>query len=127
MSLSKVGKFVVGLVEHIIKSIIRQLNKISMYQLQYETALLMNLCLHREAGIRCSQMLPTLVEFFIILLDSRYTECLLYVNGTMYSLLLHPKILEAVQNAGIASLIRIRTKVTNHSTLLKLIHEGALL
>lgn len=82
-----------------------------MYRLEYTTALLMNLCLHKEAQNRCALLLPTVIELMIQLLDSKYTPCLLYVNGSIYSLFMNQNILNYAKNVGIANLIKIRSKV----------------
>lgn len=59
-----------GLVEWLVFHLKSESDRIGSYRLEYATALLMNLSLHKEAQIRASAMAPTLISLLIKLLST---------------------------------------------------------
>ncbi|XP_021928182.1 lisH domain-containing protein ARMC9-like isoform X3 [Zootermopsis nevadensis] len=88
----RVGMIEVGLVEWLILHLSANANSMKDYTLEYSSALLMNLCLHRRAKERCVPFAETVLKLLMELLGSKVVQAIPYVNGTLYSLLAHPQL-----------------------------------
>lgn len=76
-----------GLVEYLVNFVNSNSKSISGYCLEYSCALLMNLCLHKQARETCGHRPKEILSLLMKLLDDEHEFCLPYVNGTLYSLL----------------------------------------
>jgi hypothetical protein len=63
-----------GLVEWLIQRLSANVNAMKAYTLEYSTALLMNLCLHRSAKERCVPVAKTVLKLLITLLGTKITQ-----------------------------------------------------
>ncbi|KYM86613.1 LisH domain-containing protein ARMC9 [Atta colombica] len=83
-----------GLLEWLINHLHDKCRIISLYRLEYATALLMNLSLHRLAQARASKISSLLMSTLIVLLSINYTSSLPYINGALNNFLNNPVINE---------------------------------
>ncbi|EGI58838.1 LisH domain-containing protein ARMC9 [Acromyrmex echinatior] len=83
-----------GLLEWLINHLHDKCRIISLYRLEYATALLMNLSLHRLAQARASKISSLLMSTLIVLLSIDYTTSLPYINGALNNFLNNPVINE---------------------------------
>ncbi|KAG5305662.1 ARMC9 protein, partial [Acromyrmex insinuator] len=83
-----------GLLEWLINHLHDKCRIISLYRLEYATALLMNLSLHRLAQARASKISSLLISTLIVLLSIDYTTSLPYINGALNNFLNNPVINE---------------------------------
>ncbi|XP_011642930.1 lisH domain-containing protein ARMC9-like isoform X2 [Pogonomyrmex barbatus] len=83
-----------GLLEWLINHLYNKCRVISLYRLEYATALLMNLSLHRLAQARASKISSLLVSTLLILLSINHTSSLSYINGALNNFLNNPIINE---------------------------------
>ncbi|XP_072750556.1 lisH domain-containing protein ARMC9 isoform X2 [Anoplolepis gracilipes] len=83
-----------GLLEWLINHLHDQCRVISLYRLEYATALLMNLSLHRLAQARASKISSLLVSTLLILLSIDHSSSLPYINGALNNFLSNPVINE---------------------------------
>lgn len=74
----------------------------------------MNLCLHKEAREICKKQPEDVVTLLMNLLDKKYSYCMPYVNGSMYSLLSDPVINAEAKVRGLGDVIISHMKVTHH-------------
>jgi hypothetical protein len=63
-----------GLVEWLIQHLSADVKNMKAYTLEYSTALLMNLCLHRHAKERCVPFAKTVLKLLTALLGSKVTQ-----------------------------------------------------
>ncbi|XP_039310066.1 lisH domain-containing protein ARMC9 isoform X2 [Solenopsis invicta] len=83
-----------GLMEWLINHLHDKCRVINLYRLEYATALLMNLSLHRLAQARASKIASLLVSTLLILLSIDHTSSLPYINGALNNFLNNPIISE---------------------------------
>ncbi|XP_018349141.1 PREDICTED: lisH domain-containing protein ARMC9-like isoform X2 [Trachymyrmex septentrionalis] len=83
-----------GLLEWLINHLHDKCRIISLYRLEYATALLMNLSLHRLAQARASKISSLLMSTLIVLLSIDHTSSLPYINGALNNFLNNPVINE---------------------------------
>ncbi|XP_071646591.1 lisH domain-containing protein ARMC9 isoform X2 [Temnothorax longispinosus] len=83
-----------GLLEWLINHLHDKCRIISLYRLEYATALLMNLSLHRLAQARASKISSLLVSTLLVLLSIDHTSSLPYINGALNNFLTNPIINE---------------------------------
>ncbi|XP_029160114.1 lisH domain-containing protein ARMC9-like [Nylanderia fulva] len=83
-----------GLLEWLINHLHNKCRLISLYRLEYATALLMNLSLHRLAQARASKISSLLVSTLLILLSIDHASSLPYINGALNNFLNNPVINE---------------------------------
>ncbi|CAL1673477.1 unnamed protein product [Lasius platythorax] len=83
-----------GLLEWLINHLHDKCRIISLYRLEYATALLMNLSLHRLAQARASKISSLLVSTLLILLSIDHSSSLSYINGALNNFLSNPVINE---------------------------------
>ncbi|XP_020289094.1 lisH domain-containing protein ARMC9-like isoform X2 [Pseudomyrmex gracilis] len=83
-----------GLLEWLIHHLHDNCHVISLYRLEYATALLMNLSLHRLAQARASKISSLLVSTLLVLLSLDHTSSLPYINGALSNFLCNPVINE---------------------------------
>ncbi|XP_011703447.1 PREDICTED: lisH domain-containing protein ARMC9-like isoform X3 [Wasmannia auropunctata] len=83
-----------GLLEWLINHLHDQCRVISLYRLEYATALLMNLSLHRLAQARASKISSLLMSTLLVLLSIDHTSSLPYINGALNNFLSNPIINE---------------------------------
>ncbi|XP_018302916.1 lisH domain-containing protein ARMC9 [Mycetomoellerius zeteki] len=83
-----------GLLEWLINHLHDKCRIISLYRLEYATALLMNLSLHRLAQARVSKISSLLMSTLIVLLSIDHTSSLPYINGALNNFLNNPIINE---------------------------------
>ncbi|GAB1862919.1 LisH domain-containing protein ARMC9-like [Camponotus japonicus] len=83
-----------GLLEWLINHLHDKCRIISLYRLEYATALLMNLSLHRLAQARASKISSLLVSTLLILLSIDHSSSLPYINGALNNFLNNPVINE---------------------------------
>ncbi|XP_067206378.1 lisH domain-containing protein ARMC9-like isoform X2 [Linepithema humile] len=83
-----------GLLEWLINHLHDECRIISLYRLEYATALLMNLSLHRLAQARASKISSLLVSTLLILLSIDHAASLPYINGALNNFLSNPIINE---------------------------------
>ncbi|KAL6432132.1 hypothetical protein ACFW04_006682 [Cataglyphis niger] len=83
-----------GLLEWLINHLHDKCHVISLYRLEYATALLMNLSLHRLAQARASKIPSLLVSTLLILLSIDHSSSLPYINGALNNFLNNPVINE---------------------------------
>lgn len=101
-----------GLTEFLIGFLNENHASVSVYCLEYCTALLMNLCLHKEGRCRCMGRCRDVMRLIKNLLNSKSAENVMpYVSGTMYSLLGNRKINMEAKLMDLASLLRYHIKV----------------
>ncbi|PNF30854.1 LisH domain-containing protein ARMC9, partial [Cryptotermes secundus] len=106
----RVGMIELGLVEWLIKHLSANMNAMKAYTLEYSTALLMNLCLHRSAKERCVPVAKTVLKLLITLLGTKMTQAIPYVNGALYSLLAHPQINDEAKHMGLCDMLEFYLK-----------------
>lgn len=100
-----------GLTEFLINFLNEHHANISVYCLEYCTALMMNLCLHKEGRTRCTVKARDVIRLIKSLLNSKHAENIMpYVSGTMYSLLGNRKINAEAKLMDLASLLRYHVK-----------------
>lgn len=103
-----------GLTEFLINFLNENHANITIYCLEYSTALIMNLCLHKEGRSRCTAKSRDVIKLIKKLLSSKYAQSIMpYVNGTMYSLLGNRKINAEAKLMDLASILRHHIKQTN--------------
>lgn len=96
-----------GLTEFLINYLNEHLAHISTYCLEYCTALMMNLCLHKEGRSRCTLKARDTIKLIKNLLSSKHAENIMpYVSGTMYSLFGNRKINAEAKLLDLATLLR---------------------
>ncbi|KYN03042.1 LisH domain-containing protein ARMC9 [Cyphomyrmex costatus] len=83
-----------GLLEWLINHLHDKCRIINLYRLEYGTALLMNLSLHRLAQARASKISSLLMSTLIVLLSIDHTSSLPYINGALNNFLNNPIINE---------------------------------
>ncbi|EZA57815.1 LisH domain-containing protein ARMC9 [Ooceraea biroi] len=83
-----------GLLEWLINHLHDKYRVMNLYRLEYATALLMNLSLHRLAQARASKIAPLLVSTLLILLSLDHASSLPYINGALNNFLNNPVISE---------------------------------
>ncbi|XP_070164881.1 lisH domain-containing protein ARMC9 [Polyergus mexicanus] len=86
-----------GLLEWLINHLHDKCRVISLYRLEYATALLMNLSLHRLAQAKASKISSLLVSTLLILLSIDHSSSLPYINGALNNFLNSPVINEAAK------------------------------
>lgn len=100
-----------GLTEFLINFLNENHANISVYCLEFCTALMMNLCLHKEGRSRCTLRARDAIKLIKNLLNSKHAENIMpYVSGTMYSLLGNRKINAEAKLMDLASLLRHHIK-----------------
>jgi hypothetical protein len=79
-----------GLVEWLIQHLSASADAMKAYTLEYSTALLMNLCLHRSAKERCVPLAKTVLTLLSALLATKITQvmCHSLLNHTSQSIIL---------------------------------------
>ncbi|KAJ9591199.1 hypothetical protein L9F63_002270 [Diploptera punctata] len=106
----RIGMIEVGLVEWLIQRLSADAITMKAYTLEYSTALLMNLCLHRRAKERCVPLAKTVLKLLTALLGTEITQAVPYVNGTLYSLLAHPQLNHEAKRMGLCSVLEYYLK-----------------
>ena len=76
-----------GLIAWLVTSYLSQVDRLRVYGLEYSTALLMNLCLHRAGKEQCVPLAAAVLDLLLKLLVKDLKPINPYVNGTLYSLL----------------------------------------
>ncbi|XP_015599522.1 lisH domain-containing protein ARMC9 isoform X2 [Cephus cinctus] len=99
-----------GLVEWLIYHLKSDNHKMGTYRLEYATALLMNLSLHRQAQIKISAIAPLLISTLTTLLSTDHMPALPYINGALNSFLLNHEINEEAKKTGLASVLEYHRK-----------------
>lgn len=101
-----------GLTEFLINFLNENHGNISVYCLEYCTALMMNLCLHKEGRSRCMARTREVMRLIKNLLNSKHASNVMpYVSGTMYSLLGNRKMNTEAKLIDLASLLKYHIKV----------------
>lgn len=88
-----------GLLEWLINHLHDKCRVITLYRLEYATALLMNLSLHRLAQARASKIASLLVSTLLTLLSLDHASSLPYINGALNNFLRHPVIDEEARKS----------------------------
>ena len=70
----RVGMIEMGLVEWLIQRLSTDAIMMKAYTLEYSTALLMNLCLHRRAKERCVPLAKQVLKLLTALLGTEITQ-----------------------------------------------------
>ncbi|XP_032666235.1 lisH domain-containing protein ARMC9 isoform X1 [Odontomachus brunneus] len=83
-----------GLLEWLIGHLHDNCRVMNLYRLEYATALLMNLSLHRLAHARAAKISSLLMSTLLILLSIDHTSSLQYINETLNNFLSNPVINE---------------------------------
>ncbi|XP_014488444.1 PREDICTED: lisH domain-containing protein ARMC9-like isoform X2 [Dinoponera quadriceps] len=83
-----------GLLEWLISHLHDNCRVMNLYRLDYATALLMNLSLHRLAHARAAKISSLLVSTLLILLSIDHTPSVQYINETLKNFLSNPVINE---------------------------------
>ncbi|XP_067000714.2 lisH domain-containing protein ARMC9 [Anabrus simplex] len=99
-----------GLVEWLVCWLSNEAVAMKAYALEYSTALLMNLCLHRRAKERCVPLAKTVLKMLTDLLGTELTQAVPYVNGTLYSLLANTLINHEAKRMGLSSILEYYLK-----------------
>lgn len=94
-------------------------DKESLYSVEYGTALLMNLCLHQSARELCIPMAQNVLTVLIRLLSTPVTQALAYINGTLYSLITHPKLNDAALAIGLQEALEYNIKKQTNAEIRK--------
>nr|CAD7409566.1 unnamed protein product [Timema poppensis] len=94
-----------GVVEWLVQSLSAEYTDMRTYTLEYTTALLMNLCLHRQAKERCVPLSKIVLKVLSALLGTELTHAVPYVNGTLYSLLANPLINQEAKKMGLCKVL----------------------
>ena len=100
-----------GLVSWLVTSHLVHLEPVRLYGLEYSTALLMNLCLHRAGKEQCVPLADSVLNLLLELLVRDLKPINPYVNGTLYSLLGNREINETARSLGVEQ--RILSKCQN--------------
>ncbi|PSN46182.1 LisH domain-containing protein ARMC9 [Blattella germanica] len=106
----RVAMIEIGLVEWLIQRLSADAITMKPYTLEYSTALLMNLCLHRRAKERCIPLAKTVLKLLTALLGTETTQAIPYVNGTLYSLLAHPQLNHEARRMGLCGVLEYYLK-----------------
>ncbi|TRY79172.1 hypothetical protein TCAL_13089 [Tigriopus californicus] len=86
-----------GIVEWLVR-FLEHGQDLSLYGLEYSTALFMNLCLHKSGKEKCLPIVSNVLEVLRTLLALNLKQIFPYLNGTLFSLLSHRQIaLKAVE------------------------------
>ncbi|XP_043283210.1 lisH domain-containing protein ARMC9-like isoform X2 [Venturia canescens] len=99
-----------GLVEWLIYHLRAESKSIGTYRLEYTTALLMNLSLHREAQVRASTMTTLVLSTLTELLSSSHVPALPYINGTLNNFLANRTINEEAKKMGLDAVLEYHRK-----------------
>ncbi|XP_046602001.1 lisH domain-containing protein ARMC9-like [Neodiprion lecontei] len=94
-----------GLVEWLIFHLKSESDKIGSYRLEYATALLMNLSLHKAAQIRASAMASVVISTLTTLLATDHAPALPYINGSLNSFLSNQVINEEAKKSGLTAVL----------------------
>ncbi|XP_063242372.1 lisH domain-containing protein ARMC9-like isoform X2 [Bacillus rossius redtenbacheri] len=94
-----------GVVEWLVRHLAAGHSSARAYTLEYGTALLMNLCLHRRARQRCRPLARPALELLSALLATEATHALPYVNGTLFSLLSEEQINREAKKMGLGRVL----------------------
>ena len=100
-----------GLVSWLVTCHLVHLEPVRLYGLEYSTALLMNLCLHRSGKEQCVPLANSVLNLLLELLVRDLKPINPYVNGTLYSLLGNREINVAARSLGVEQ--RIISKCQN--------------
>ena len=100
-----------GLVSWLVTCHLVHLEPVRLYGLEYSTALLMNLCLHRSGKEQCVPLANSVLNLLLELLVRDLKPINPYVNGTLYSLLGNRQINVAARSLGVEQ--RIINKCQN--------------
>ena len=100
-----------GLVSWLVTCHLVHLEPVRLYGLEYSTALLMNLCLHRSGKEQCVPLANSVLNLLLELLVRDLKPINPYVNGTLYSLLGNREINVAARSLGVEQ--RILSKCQN--------------
>ncbi|KAB0802900.1 hypothetical protein PPYR_05086 [Photinus pyralis] len=111
-----------GFVEYLLTFLMNLHSKISHYCMENSTALLMNLCLHKDARDRLHPYAKDVISLLVNLLDIRYSFCMPYINGTMYSLLSDPVINEEAHRISLSKLLDYHISNSDEQTKTELQH-----
>ena len=90
-----------GLVSWLVTCHLVHLEPVRLYGLEYSTALLMNLCLHRSGKEQCVPLANSVLNLLLELLVRDLKPINPYVNGTLYSLLGNREINVAARSLGV--------------------------
>ncbi|KOX75814.1 LisH domain-containing protein ARMC9 [Melipona quadrifasciata] len=118
-----------GLVEWLIHHLYDQCRVMDSYRLEYATALLMNLSLHRVAQERASALAPLLISTLVDLLLMDHISALPYINGALNNFLTNPSINEEARRIKFSSIIEQYSKyktgeIRKHLDHILKIHRG---
>jgi len=106
----RVAMIDLGLVEWLIQRLSADAHSMKAYTLEYSAALLMNLCLHHRAKERCVPLAKTVLKLLMMLLGTKVTQAIPYVNGTLYSLLAHPQLNHEAKHIGLCGVLEYYLK-----------------
>ncbi|XP_015116016.1 lisH domain-containing protein ARMC9 [Diachasma alloeum] len=99
-----------GLVEWLIHHLKAECHSMGSYRLEYATALLMNLSLHKEAQIRAAAMATMVMSTLIALLSTEHLPALPYINGVLNSFLANSSINEEAKLMGLGPILEYHRK-----------------
>ncbi|XP_063995258.1 lisH domain-containing protein ARMC9-like isoform X3 [Diachasmimorpha longicaudata] len=99
-----------GLVEWLIHHLKAECHSMGSYRLEYATALLMNLSLHKEAQIRAAAIATMVMSTLIALLSTEHLPALPYINGALNSFLANSSINEEAKLMGLGPILEYHRK-----------------
>ncbi|KAK0173441.1 hypothetical protein PV328_006635 [Microctonus aethiopoides] len=94
-----------GMIEWLIHHLKAESHSMGTYRLEYATALLMNLSLHKEAQIKAAVIAPMLLSTLIALLSLEHLPALPYVYGALNNFLANSTINEEASIIGLKSIL----------------------
>jgi hypothetical protein len=87
--------------------VLKNVDALSEYCVEYATALLMNLALRKDGRKKCAEAVDTVISVLMDLLEYDSDNVKTYVNGVLYSLLTVPVIQEHAREVGLNELLRL--------------------
>ncbi|XP_044009038.1 lisH domain-containing protein ARMC9-like isoform X2 [Aphidius gifuensis] len=99
-----------GLVEWLTHHLKSEYHSMGTYRLEYATALLMNLSLHKEAQMRAAEMSTMIISTLIVLLSTNHLPALQYVNGALNNFLTNKSINDEARHIGLGSILEHHRK-----------------
>ncbi|XP_026675323.1 lisH domain-containing protein ARMC9-like isoform X2 [Ceratina calcarata] len=121
-----------GLVEWLIHHLHDQCRVMDSYRLEYATALLMNLSLHKSAKKRASAMASLLIPTLIELLLMDHASALPYINGALTNFLMNHTINDEAKKMKLSSVVEQYSKyksgeIRKHLEHILKIHTGEII
>ncbi|XP_025830347.1 uncharacterized protein LOC108735663 isoform X2 [Agrilus planipennis] len=101
-----------GLIQYLVTFLTNNYESLNDYCLEYSVALLMNLCLQREAKSVCKSISREMVSLLTTILYTTRECCMPYVNGTLFAILRDKTINADAKDGKLGAAILEQAKLT---------------